>query len=128
MTAIETEPPDRGTETQVPSVRSGIPAKSLALRVINVAPAIDAVTPIEMSAARLRGEPNDLKTSAAAAAIDSEKGMIPSAPKKERAVASCSGVRGPRENSYQATALNPISLPDSAVSLPRICCRISSVV
>lgn len=49
----------------------------------------------------------------------SEKGTIPSSANKARAVASCSGVLGPRENSYQATALILIVRPDSATSSSR---------
>lgn len=79
--------------------RSGIPAKSRALRVSRTASSAAAVVPIAMSAARRRGEPRRRKTSAARSAKASEKGTIPSSRKNDRATASCSGVRGPRENS-----------------------------
>ncbi len=80
-----------------------MPAKSRAFRVTRSASIATAETPIAMSAARRRGEPRLLNTSAETAASSSEKGTMPSSKKNDRATASCSGVRGPRENSYQAT-------------------------
>jgi magnesium transporter len=54
------------------------------------------------------------KTSPDREAARSSNGAMPSSPRNARARASCSAVRGPRQNSYQATALMPRSTPTAS--------------
>ena len=101
------------------TTRPGMPLKSLALRLTSVARRAAAVTPIATSAARRRGEPSWRKTSAALAAKSSSKATTLPSPRNARAVATCSGVLGPRQNSNHATALTSIVSRDAASSSSR---------
>ena len=99
-------------------VRPGTPAKSFGLRVSSAAPAAAAVVPMAMSAARFL-ETRGYETSRRRRCEAFRDGTTPSTPKNTRATASCSAVRGPRENSYQATALISIGVSELASSSSR---------
>jgi predicted nicotinamide N-methyase len=95
-----------------PSSRPSIPEESRVLAVNNLARRSIATAAMATSNARRRGLPMARKSSAAVSAADSSKGTTPSA-RELRETASCSGLRGPRQNSYQARALISISHAES---------------